>query len=198
MANESKSFRVPQDVSTAAVAGAVEAFLASSKGMQTQSSETADGYVIQGSQDKDGWKTITGMRLAITVQMVRVGEVLTVTAGQGQWSDKLGAGALGWFIAWPLAVTAGVGAYKQKKLPEEIFQVVEQFIMSGGRTAVISSAGAERKEGMIFCPVCHAQCHMGAKFCESCGAPLESNCKSCGAPLSPGAKFCPECGQPVQ
>ena len=35
---------------------------------------------------------------------------LNVTVGQGEWSDKIGAGALGWFIAWPLAVTAGVGA----------------------------------------------------------------------------------------
>ena len=98
---------------------------------------------MQGRQEKDGWKTIAGMRMATTVQMIRMDDNLNVTVGQGEWSDKIGAGALGWFIAWPLAVTAGVGAYKQKKLPEEIFQVIEQCIVSGGRSVVVRNAGAE-------------------------------------------------------
>ena len=85
--------------------------------------------------------------------------------GQGEWSDKIGAGVLGWFIAWPLAVTAGVGAYKQKKLPEEIFQVIEQCIVSGGCSVVVRNAGAEIPPG--------------SRFCGACGAPLSSQ----GAPV---------------
>ena len=119
-----------------------------------QSAETTEGYVVQGRQSKDGWKTVSGMRLATTVQMIRMDDNLNVTVGQGEWSDKIGAGALGWFIAWPLAVTAGVGAYKQKKLPEEIFQVIEQCIVSGGRSVVVRNAGAELNAGMVVCPAC--------------------------------------------
>ena len=126
MANESRVFRLPAGMSTQVVANAVSSFLSSAKGMEVQSAETTEGYVVQGRQEKDGWKTITGMRMATTVQMIRMDDNLNVTVGQGEWSDKIVAGALGWFIAWPLAVTAGVGAYKQKKLPEEIFQVIEQ------------------------------------------------------------------------
>ena len=100
--------------------------------------------------------------------------------GQGEWSDKIGAGALGWFIAWPLAVTAGVGAYKQKKLPEEIFQVIEQCIVSGGRSVVVRNAGAELNAGMVVCPACKTQCAAGAKFCNNCGAKLENKCPQCG------------------
>ena len=132
MANESRVFRLPAGMSTQVVANAVEAFLSSAKGMEVQSAETTEGYVVQGRQEKDGWKTIAGMRMATTVQMIRMDDNLNVTVGQGEWSDKIGAGVLGWFIAWPLAVTAGVGAYKQKKLPEEIFRVIEQCIVSGG------------------------------------------------------------------
>ena len=84
--------------------------------------------------------------------------------GQGEWSDKIGAGALGWFIAWPLAVTAGVGAYKQKKLPEEIFQVIEQCIVSGGRSVVVRNAGAELNAGMVVCPACKTQCAAGRSW----------------------------------
>ena len=54
------------------------------------------------------------------MQMIRMDDNLNVTVGQGEWSDKIGAGALGWFIAWPLAVTAGVGA--QRKLADPFRQ----------------------------------------------------------------------------
>ena len=181
MANESRVFRLPAGMSTQVVANAVEAFLSSAKGMEVQSAETTEGYVVQGRQEKDGWKTIAGMRMATTVQMIRMDDNLNVTVGQGEWSDKIGAGALGWFIAWPLAVTAGVGAYKQKKLPEEIFQVIEQCIVSGGRSVVVRNAGAELNAGMVVCPACKTQCAAGAKFCNNCGAKLENKCPQCGA-----------------
>ena len=172
MANESRVFRLPAGMSTQVVANAVEAFLSSTKGMEVQSAETTEGYVVQGRQEKDGWKTIAGMRMATTVQ-------------------------LGWFIAWPLAVTAGVGAYKQKKLPEEIFQVIEQCIVSGGRSVVVRNAGAELNAGMVVCPACKTQCAAGAKFCNNCGAKLENKCPQCGAEIPPGSRFCGACGAPL-
>ena len=66
MANESRVFRLPAGMSTQVVANAVEAFLSSAKGMEVQSAETTEGYVVQGRQEKDGWKTIAGMRMATT------------------------------------------------------------------------------------------------------------------------------------
>ena len=187
MANESRVFRLPAGMSTQVVANAVSSFLSSAKGMEVQSAETTEGYVVQGRQSKDGWKTVSGMRLATTVQMIRMDDNLNVTVGQGEWSDKIGAGALGWFIAWPLAVTAGVGAYKQKKLPEEIFQVIEQCIVSGGRSVVVRNAGAELNAGMVVCPACKTQCAAGAKFCNNCGAKLENKCPSAGRRYRPEA-----------
>ena len=197
MANESRVFRLPAGMSTQVVANAVEAFLSSAKGMEVKSAETTEGYVVQGRQEKDGWKTIDGMRMATTVQMIRMDDNLNVTVGQGEWSDKIGAGVLGWFIAWPLAVTAGVGAYKQKKLPEEIFRVIEQCIVSGGSSVVVRNAGAELAGGKVVCPACKTQCDAGAKFCNNCGAPLNHSCPKCGAQVKPGSKFCSECGQPL-
>ena len=80
--------------------------------------------------------------------------------GQGEWSDKFGARRR-WdgLSHGPLAVTAGVGAYKQKKLPEKrVFQVIEQCIVSGGRSVVVRNAGAELNAGMVVCPACKTQC----------------------------------------
>lgn len=172
----------------------LEGFFRTEKGMDVQSSQTTDGYVMQASQPKDGWKTLTGMRLAVTVQMAVAGNQLNVSIGEGQWSDKIGAGAIGLFVAWPLAITAGMGAYKQKKLPSEVFQVIENTIMTGGQPVVVSGAGQTVAAGMTLCPSCKAQLAPGSKFCNRCGAKLGQKCPNCGAEITADSAFCSECG----
>ncbi len=184
-----------------AVVDSLETFLHTEKGMEVQSSRTVDGYVMQASQPKDGWKTLTGMRLAVTVQLTAFDGQLNVTIGEGEWTDKIGAGALGLFVAWPLAITAGMGAFKQKKLPDEIFRTVENCIMSGGRSAVYGGfeytapAAADNK---TVCLKCGAQLPAGSKFCNQCGAKLGNECPSCGAEVVQGSMFCSNCGQKLQ
>ena len=173
----------------------LENFFRTEKGMEVQSSQTTDGYVMQASQPKDGWKTLTGMRLALTVQMTVMGDKLNVSIGEGQWSDKIGAGVVGLFIAWPLAITAGMGAFKQKKLPGEVFQVIENAIMTGGKPVVVTGAGQTVAVGMIVCPNCKAQLSADAKFCDHCGTKLSKKCPNCGAVVKPDSTFCSECGE---
>lgn len=172
----------------------LDGFFRTEKGMDVQSSQTTDGYVMQASQPKDGWKTLTGMRLAVTVQMAVAGDQLNVSIGEGQWSDKIGAGAIGLFVAWPLAITAGMGAYKQKKLPPEVFQVIDNTIMTGGQPVVVSGAGQTVAAGMTLCPSCKAQLAPGSKFCNRCGAKLGQKCPNCGAEITADSAFCSECG----
>ena len=172
----------------------LEGFFRTEKGMDVQSSQTTDGYVMQASQPKDGWKTLTGMRLAVTVQMAVAGDQLKVSIGEGQWSDKIGAGAIGLFVAWPLAITAGMGAYKQKKLPSEVFQVIENTIMTGGQPVVVSGAGQTVADGMTLCPSCKAQLAPGSKFCNRCGAKRGQKGPNCGAEITADSAFCSECG----
>ena len=172
----------------------LEGFFRTEKGMEVQSSETTEGYIMQASQPKDGWKTLTGMRLAVTVQMTVMGNQLNVNIGEGQWSDKIGAGAIGLFVAWPLAITAGMGAFKQKKLPGEVFQVIENAIMTGGKPVVVTGAGQTVAAGMIVCPNCKKQLSADAKFCDHCGTKLGRKCPNCGAVVKPDSAFCSECG----
>lgn len=172
----------------------LEGFFRTEKGMDVQSSQTTDGYVMQASQPKDGWRTLTGMRLAVTVQMAAAGDQLNVSIGEGQWSDKIGAGAIGLFVAWPLAITAGMGAYKQKKLPFEVFQVIENTIMTGGQPVVVPGVGQTVAAGMTLCPSCKAQLTPGSKFCNRCGAKLGQKCPNCGAEITADSAFCSECG----
>lgn len=192
--SESRVF-VLNGIKVQAVAARLENFFRSEKGMEVQSSQTTDGYVMQASQPKDGWKTLTGMRLAVTVQMAVMENHLNVTVGEGQWSDKIGAGAIGLFIAWPLAITAGMGAFKQKKLPAEIFQVIENCIMTGGQPVVVNGAGTAVTPGMMLCPNCHTQIPGGSRFCSHCGTRLNNKCPKCGADIIDGSAFCASCGE---
>ena len=192
--SESRVF-VLNGITVQAVAARLENFFRSEKGMEVQSSQTTDGYVRQARQPKDGWKTLTGMRLAVTVQMAVMENHLNVTVGEGQWSDKIGAGAIGLFIAWPLAITAGMGAFKQKRLPAEIFQVIENCIMTGGQPVVVNGAGTAMTPGMMLCPNCHTQIPGGSRFCSYCGTRLNNKCPKCGADIIDGSAFCASCGE---
>lgn len=192
--NESRVFML-NGTEVSGIVTRLENFFRTEKGMEVQSSQTTDGFFMQASQPKDGWKTLTGMRLAITVQMTVMGDKLNVSIGEGQWSDKIGAGAVGLFIAWPLAITAGMGALKQKKLPGEVFQVIETTIMTGGQPVVVTGAGQTVAVGMIVCPSCKAQLTAGSKFCNHCGTKLNTKCPNCGADITQGSAFCSECGE---
>jgi len=46
----------------------------------------------------------------------------------------------------------------------------------------------------MTCPRCQTENDAGARFCEDCGARLETACPSCGTAVTPGKKFCRSCG----
>ncbi len=173
----------------------LERFLREEKKMDVQTAYTQGGCLLQASQG-DTLRMLSGMKLATTVQFSLSGSALNVTIGEGQWADKLGAGAVGLFLLWPLAITSGIGAYKQKKLPSEIFEVIGRCVggVAGFSTAAGPAASAAA-EAQQYCPQCHAPLPQGAKFCSACGTKLLTNCPHCGEAVAPGSKFCPKCGQ---
>lgn len=195
---ETKVFKLLNDVTTEMIGDAVEGFLRDTKGMVTQAGQTTEGYFVQGKQESDGWKKLSGMDQAISVQIFQSGDVINVTAGFGKWSDKVGAGVVGSLLFAPLAVTAAIGAFTQKKLPQEIFDVIEKFILSGGQSAMVGITGGKRiADDKVACKNCQTLNPKGTKFCTNCGAKLTTQCPSCGAELQGNTKFCPECGSPT-
>ena len=44
------------------------------------------------------------------------------------------------------------------------------------------------------CPKCQFENREGVRFCEQCGAKMESECPNCRAKIPLGSKFCGECG----
>jgi membrane protease subunit (stomatin/prohibitin family) len=58
-------------------------------------------------------------------------------------------------------------------------------------------AAAAAPVATIACGNCDSQVRAGAKFCDSCGTPMQKHCTNCNADLSATAKFCAECGTPA-
>lgn len=203
---ESRVFSL-NGVSLETVVKSVETFLRDEKGMEIQSAPVEHGCIIQATQKKDTLKMLVGMRLATTVQLVVSGENLNVVIGEGQWADKLGAGAVGLFLAWPLAVTAGIGAYQQKKLPEDVLNVISRTLMSPGQFAPRETAGGMMTGavGIVGTGVAAGGTvgsetagteTAGADGGETGEAATEKVqvCPQCQASVQAGAKFCSNCG----
>ena len=214
--DESRVFSL-YGVSLETVVKSVETFLRDEKGMEIQSAPVEHGCVIQATQKKDTLKMLVGMRLATTVQLVVSGENLNVVIGEGQWADKLGAGAVGLFLAWPLAVTAGIGAYQQKKLPEDVLNVISRTLMSPGQFAPWETAGGMmtgavgnvgtgvavggtvRSETAVIGVTANGTVESGTAGTDG-GETGETAtekaqvCPQCHAPVQAGAKFCSNCG----
>lgn len=73
MANETRIFRIPPNMPVQAVASHVDHYLRANQGLQVQGASNGEECVLQCRQEKDGWKTVSGMRLATTVQVTRTG-----------------------------------------------------------------------------------------------------------------------------
>ena len=197
---ESKVFRLPEGIDASSVGKEVENFLRSNKNLTTEGTKTPDGYFVQAKEPEgSGWKQLAGMTMAIQVQIVEISDTITVNIGNGKWSDKVGAGAVGVVLFAPLAVTAAVGAYNQKKLPGEIFDHIEKFLLGGGESVMMSSFGANAaNENEIICPNCNSPNNKDTKFCGNCGTPLTATCPNCGASVGLDTKFCSQCGNPMK
>ena len=197
---ESRVFNLPEGINAAVVGKEVENFLRGNKNLFTEGVETPDGFFVQ-AKEHDGatWKKISGMTKAIQVQIVEINGSITVNIGNGEWSDKIGAGVVGAVLFAPLAITAVIGAVNQKRLPAEIFAHIEKFIMNDGKTIVVNSLGTNVvKDDKVVCPNCNSVNDKNQKFCKECGSLLGATCPECGADVNSNAKFCPECGSPMK
>ena len=140
---------------------------------------------------------LPGMKLATTVELTVNGTQLNVTFPARARGGQAGAGAVGFFLPWPLAVTAGIGAYKQKKAAERDFEVVYRCTM-GEPTSFRRRAQMRRRQK----PGGSLSAVRGADLCK-CEVlqrlrrkATNGVCPAAARRVKPGSKFfCSECGQ---
>lgn len=191
---DSRIFRVSPGITVDDIGHEVESFLRDEKELTVESFSSADGYFVQAREDTT-WKKFTGLGKALQVQIMPSGSGdIIVNIGMGEWADKVGAAAVGLIFFAPLAVTAAIGAYGQNKLPSEIFECIEKFL-------IYNNQNPSRSTSQTRCQNCGSEIPFGKKYCPNCGASVSFKktvrCRNCGATIEAGKKFCGECGTPV-
>lgn len=125
------SYPLPADKTPQLVGYEVRNYLTNNENMETQVFESEEGdTVVQGRITGGKWKQWVGMDKAISVKLSAKKGILTVEIGEAKWVDKGAVMAVSMFVLWPLAVTSGVGMYKQAKLPDKIFDCIRTYLNS--------------------------------------------------------------------
>ena len=108
---------------TSTVIGDVKGWL-DSQGFDSQQMKTENGGELLQIKKRGGWRDFVGMATSLNIVFYQSGDTLTVQIGSGKWVDKAAVGTISLFILWPLAITAGLGAWEQMKMPEKIFDYI--------------------------------------------------------------------------
>jgi hypothetical protein len=95
-----------------------------SQGFDTQQLSADDQSLLVQIKKRGGWRDLVGMATSLNILFHHNSDTLTVEIGAGKWVDKAAVGAVSLVILWPLAITAGMGAWEQMKMPDRIFDFV--------------------------------------------------------------------------
>jgi len=95
-----------------------------SQGFDTQQVNADDESLLLQIKKRGGWREFVGMGTSLNVLVLQSADTLTVEIGAGKWVDKAAAGTVSLFVLWPLAITAGMGAWEQMKMPDKIFDFI--------------------------------------------------------------------------
>jgi hypothetical protein len=101
-----------------------------SQAFETQEMSTESGSSLLQVKKRGGWRDFLGMGTSLNIVFHHSGDMLTVEIGAGKWIDKAAAGTVSMLLLWPLAITAGYGAWEQARTPERVFDYVGQRLTS--------------------------------------------------------------------
>ena len=122
----------------------------SSQGYETQVLGTAPNVLVQ-VRKRGLLRTAAGLTTAMTAQFRKSQEGIVVTLDAHKWLDKATAGAVGAIIFAPLLSTAAYGAWKQSRLPDKFWEIINRYGMA--------------------CPRCGSS-NQSSPFCSNCGIAL--------------------------
>jgi|TARA_B100001964_G_scaffold185943_1_gene206426 hypothetical protein len=97
-----------------------------SQNFNCQQLTTEDGGTLLQVAKKGGWRKIVGQSTALNIVLHQSSNNIIVEIGAGRWFDKAAVGTVSMFVLWPLAFTAGFGAWLQMKFPNKIYQYVSE------------------------------------------------------------------------
>jgi TIR domain/zinc-ribbon domain len=126
--SKSRRYALPADENPQLIAD-VKRWL-ESEDFDTQELSTDENGLLLQIKKRGGWRNLVGMATSLNIVFYQSNDTLNVQIGAGKWIDKVGAAGVSLFVLWPLAITAGVGAWEQMKLPDKIFDYIGRRLAS--------------------------------------------------------------------
>ena len=121
---------LPENKNIQELAHVVEGYLTNSESMNCQVLRSESGeYIVQGRAQNGKFTQWVGLDKAITVRLIPgQNNSVIVEIGKGEWLKKSLTMATSMVVLWPLAVTSGIGMFKQGKLPQKIDRAIQMYI----------------------------------------------------------------------
>lgn len=109
----------------AEVANVIVAFFKSSN-LESQALDIPEGCLVQ-ARSKKGWHRLVGLQTSLDVLLDREGDFLVARIAPGEWGSRKAAAAAS-LIYLPLAAMPAYGAWRQAKLPDQIYDLIQSFV----------------------------------------------------------------------
>lgn len=129
------------------------------RGYTHQAIAVAGGMVLQ-ARKTSMFRTAIGLDYALTIQITVDDQGTHVHVGGQRWFEKAAVGTVAFMLGGPAVVLPAAGAYFQRQITEEAWQVIERHIAHApGLARSCRSCGS-------------AINHPAARFCSACGGTL--------------------------
>lgn len=152
------------------------------RGMQVNVMQVGEGVCIDFNDGNDGFKKYIGLGASVKANMMVNNGSLIVNFTDVDWTGKIVAFIVGWFLCWIPWVTCAIGLFKQLDMPKKIGNDIR--MLEGGNMQ--QNQGMYGNGGVHQTPVANDNAAYGNK----------SFCPVCGKPNDPNARFCSGCGTP--
>jgi len=125
------------------------------RGYTHQAISVAGGMVLQ-ARKTSMLRTAIGLDYALTIQITVDDQGTHVHVGGQRWFEKAAVGAFALMLGGAPVVLPAAGAYFQRQITEEAWQVIERHIAQASRPgrSCRSCASAINDPGARFCPSC--------------------------------------------
>ena len=124
------------------------------------------------------FKSVLGMKTALNVELTQMHGGISVSAKVGMFGQQVIPTMITLFVAWPVILTQIGGMVEQSKLDEKVIGMLEEEIRREEKEKVSAADISQNPQGGsaepgTFCTSCGAKLSAGARFCSSCGSPVQ-------------------------
>lgn len=101
------------------------------QGYETSSAVmSAANATITVSKDRDGIKNFMGLGIECTVNITVMGNGMLTVNVESEWTNKIVALIVGWFLCWIPCVTGIIGCVNQSSLPNKVTMALQSSVAS--------------------------------------------------------------------